>query len=673
MIITTDQAQQKRSLLAQAIHLQKAGKLNKAATAYQKLVRAEPNNAVAWANYASVLHQLGNPAQGLLAVNKAFALNVNHPLFYFNKGLILQALNRYQEALLCYEIVLRNNPRDVGAFNESGFCFASLGDYDRAIYCYERALQIMPNADSFVNAGDVYYLRSEHAKADVCYRKSLELNPQNPAVIHFNLGLTSERVYGVAKALEQFEKALQWDPSYHKVFVPLLRLKQEICDWSDREALQEKVLVHTQKELTLAKSITINPFLLYSLPWDNKLKFACIESKVKSIKQHIKETAEKVYFQHDKAQPQRLRIAYISCDFADHPIGHLTANMFGFHDREKVEIFVYSFGEEDDSVYRKKIKEKAEHFIDIRELNFVECAKRIHRDNINILIDLTGHMTSNRMEIFALKPAPIQVTYLNTPMTTAADFYDYLIGDALATPLAHASCFSEKLVLMPHTFWIANNEDVIDAAPVSRADYGLLDDQFVYCCFNALYKVEPMIFAIWMNILKAVPNSVLWLINKYEEQCDNLHREAEQHGVDRQRIIFTKRLPREKHLARLQLADLFLDTYYINAHTTASDALWAGLPVLACPGNDFVSRGTLSFLTNIGLTEMLTNSLDEYQRMAIHLANHPQQMQQIRQKLQKNRTEYPLFNTAERVKELEQVYQTMWQRFQQGLPAEHLY
>jgi protein O-GlcNAc transferase len=665
--------QQKRSLLEQALHLQQAGKLNPALNLYQKLVRAEPRNAAAWANFATVLHQLGDPEKALAAINKAFSLHPQqHPASYFNKGLILQTLARYREALSCYETVLRTQPRDVDALNHAGICFAHVDDYDRAVYCFERALEILPNADAFLNAGDVYYLQSEFAKANICYRKSLALNPQEPASIYFNIGLTAERVYGATKALPEFEKALQRDPNYHKVYVPLLRLKQELCDWQERETLQKKVLLLTQKELAQQKTVTMIPFFLYSLPWDNALKYACVESTSLRVKRQVAELLTQHQFQHDKTQPTRLRIAYVSCDFTDHPIGHLTAGMFKLHDRDTFEVFVYSFGKDDGGVYRKKIAEGAEHFIDIQALSSLECAQRIHQDKIHILIDLTGHLASNRMEIFALKPAPIQISYLNTTMTTAADFYDYLIGDPMATPLSSAACFSEKLVLLPTTYWMTDNEDVIDEAPVYRADFGLLEEQFVYCCFNSSYKIEPLIFSRWMAILKATPGSVLWLLYTFQEQCDNLRREAQARGVDPERLIFTERLPRAKHLARLRLADLFLDTYYINAHTTASDALWAGLPVLACPGNEFVNRVTCSLLNAIGIPELLTDNLETYQALAIRFAKEPGLLPPLRQKLQQHRTTYPLFNTAQRVKEFEQAYQLMWQRFQQGLPVDHI-
>jgi predicted O-linked N-acetylglucosamine transferase (SPINDLY family) len=311
-----------------------------------------------------------------------------------------------------------------------------------------------------------------------------------------------------------------------------------------------------------------------------------------------------------------------------------------------------------------------DQFRDIAKLDYEESAKLIHGDGINILIDLNGYTYGSRTPILALRPAPIQVNYLGFPGTMGAPFMDYLISDRTITPPEFAHDFTEKLVLLPHCYQVNDNQQVIANTPVTRQQYNLPESAFVFCSFNNKYKIEPVVFDVWMNILKEVKNSVLWLLVGDKTTQGNLQREATIRGIDAQRLIFCGYVPKAEHLARHRLADLFIDTLYCNAHTTASDCLWAELPLITWQGETFATRVASSLLTAIGLPELITTNLDDYQKLAITLARSKDKLQAIKEKLAKNRLTYPLFDTPAFTRDLETAYQKMWNIYQEGKSPE---
>jgi protein O-GlcNAc transferase len=371
-------------------------------------------------------------------------------------------------------------------------------------------------------------------------------------------------------------------------------------------------------------------------------------------------------FTHSRSLDGRLRIGYLSNDFRNHATSHLMKSLFSLHDRANFEIFAYSFGADDNSEYRRYISASCEHFQDIINLSIEESARQIFNDGIHILIDLKGYTAGSRNGILALRPAPIQVNYIGFPGTMGADLIDYIIGDATVTPPEFVDSFSEKLVTLPHSYFVNDHQQVISSTPITRSQYNLPESAFVFCCFNNNYKIDPLIFDVWMRILANVPGSVLWLLVRFPVVEDNLRREAQARGISSDRLIFAEYHEKPEHLARHQLADLFLDTLYYNAHTTASDALWAGLPVITCPGKTFASRVAASLLTAVGLPELITNNLEQYEELAIHLAHSPAELSQLKQKLAANRTTYPLFDTPRFTRNLEQAYRAMWETYAAG-------
>jgi len=341
--------------------------------------------------------------------------------------------------------------------------------------------------------------------------------------------------------------------------------------------------------------------------------------------------------------------------------------MFALHDRREFEISCYSFGPDDGSAYRQRIERDCEHFVDVRDLRTRELARRIAADRIDILVEMMGFSGYTRLEVLAARPAPVQVSWLAYPSTTGADFIDYLVGDRFITPPESAADFSERLVRLPHSYLITDREQPIASTPARRRDHGLPEETIVFACINNAYKFEPEIFGVWMRILSQVPGSVLWLKSGGPTMEANLGREALVRGVSPDRLRFARNnLPKPDHLARLRLADLFLDTHVYNAHTTAVDALWAGLPVLSCPGATFASRVGAGLLEAVGLPELIVPDLDQYEHLAVELAADRGRLTQLRARLAANRGTCPLFDTPRFVRNLEQGFRAVWALHEAG-------
>ena len=373
------------------------------------------------------------------------------------------------------------------------------------------------------------------------------------------------------------------------------------------------------------------------------------------------------HYRHD-----RIRVAYVSADFHQHATSYLMAGMFECHDKSRFEITAISIGPEDSSEMRRRLRRSFEHFIDAKALSDAEIASRISEAEIDILIDLKGFTQDARTNVFAQRPAPIQVNYLGYPGTMGASYIDYIIADQTVIPDECRKFYSEKVAVLPNTYQVNDRKRVISDKAFTRSDVGLPSQGFVFCCFNSKYKITPRIFDRWMRILKQVEGSVLWLLEDNTSAASNLKKEAVARGVSSERLVFAKRMPLPEHLARHKLADLFLDTLPYNAHTTASDALWAGLPVLTCIGETFAGRVAASLLNAIHLPELITTTPEAYEQTAVDLATHPEKLAAIRHKLAENRLTTPLFDTKRFTKHIEVAYTMMYERHQAGLAPDHI-
>jgi predicted O-linked N-acetylglucosamine transferase (SPINDLY family) len=470
-------------------------------------------------------------------------------------------------------------------------------------------------------------------------------------------------------ALAALERAANLQPTKPEPFARLVDARLQVCEWRKYDADIDRLTADVERQLAAGEATAVVPFQALTLPWPPQRVLAIARSHSDAVALQLRERGQLLKFQHSRTRTGRLRVGYLSGDFYDHPISHQLLGVFGKHERARFEVFAYSFGPDDRSAYRQRIQADCEHFVDIAGLSVPATARRIAADGIHVLVDLMGHTGFNRLAAIAQRPAPVQVNYLGHAGTTGADFIDYLIGDPVTTPPDRAADYREKLAILLHCYMATDNEQRIADSAGSRSDHGLPDGTTVFCAFNKSYKIEPRMFGVWMRILAQEPDSVLWLWQAAPLVEGNLRREAEARGVAGNRLVFARWVPgKAEHLARHRLADLFLDTLIYNGHTTACDALWAGLPVLTCPGETFASRVGAGVLSAVGLPELIAQNLEEYERMAVELASRPEALREVREKLAGLRKSAPLFDTLRFVRNLERAYLAMWDTYAAGGP-----
>ena len=537
------------------------------------------------------------------------------------------------------------------------------GDLVRAEQLYRLVLERWPaHAPALSNLGMVLFEAQRREEGYALLQQAVAADPEH-AGARCNLGIVLAQGGMLDAAKQHLEKALKLDPQdqYH---ANLVTVWQQTCDWPalDRFVASLVKLSATEPVAAWAGRLSAHNVLLLPLP--RALKRSVVDFHAARIEAQHSPLAPA--FPQASDGTGRIRIGYLSNEFHDHALGHLTAGLFGAHDRSRFEVFAYSWSPEDGTEYQRRIVAGCDSFQPIGSESFRATAERIARDGIDILVDLKGHGGGGRPEILACRPAPTQVCFLGQPGTLGGRLADYFITDTTTTPPGFEDEFAEQLVYLPHSYQV--NDALTPLPPVPpRKEAGLPEDGFVFCSFNQLYKIEPVIFGAWMQILRAVPGSVLWQLygNSYARQ--RLREEAACEGIDPARIVFAPYLERSLHLARLQAAELFLDTHFLNAGTTASDALRAGVPVLTWSGDTFAGRAAASLVHAAGLSDLEVASREEYVALAVQLAGDSGRLAAIRTRLLQQRAS-PLFDTARYVRNLERAYVAMWERRHQGLP-----
>lgn len=449
----------------------------------------------------------------------------------------------------------------------------------------------------------------------------------------------------------------------------------EHADWQDYENRISSIRQWTEACLARGEPSPLLPFRALFLPLSSELRLTIARREAERLAQAVAglDGVAGAGPEPGGVESTRLKIGYVSADFREHPTAHLMRGLFRCHARDRFEIYGYALRGDDGSAYYRQIKEDCDRFVDLSTMGNAEAARRIRADGVHILVDLMTYTNYARPEIFALRPAPVQVNWLGFPGSSGADYLDYLLVDPVVLPPEQAVFCTEQPVWLPECYQVNDRWQEIAETGSRRGEHGLPERGFVFCCFNQMQKLEPIMFAVWMRVLDRVPGSVLWLYTESEEARARLRMTATAHGIAGERLIFAGRLPKARHLERHRLADLFLDTRLYNAHTTASDALWAGLPVLTCMGETFPARVAASLLQAVGLSELVTRSLEEYEALAVRLATEPTELVGLRAKLADNRLRMPLFDTERFARHLEQAYRSMWERHTQGLPPAPLW
>jgi predicted O-linked N-acetylglucosamine transferase (SPINDLY family) len=471
-------------------------------------------------------------------------------------------------------------------------------------------------------------------------------------------------------AIKNFSKALKCNPNHHAAQAIMLHLMQQNCMWENLDSHIE-VLRRSASAAAESPESVFSPFVFVALPGTTpEEQKCCAEKWVQSEYHGLVAIRPQLAFVHKRPRNEKIAIAYLSADFRDHPVARLMAEVFELHNRDRFRIAAYSYGPNDGGEMRKRLKNTFDKFVDIRGYSDVDSASRIYADNTDILVDLTGYTKDSRTGILALRPAPAQVNYLGYPGTMGAPFMDYIITDRFVTPPEAQVHFSEKFVYMPHSFLPNDRKKEIAEIAPGRKACGLPEQGFVFCCFNKSYKLTNQVFAVWMRLLKAIPGSVLWLSDCSLSAVVNLQRETRQHMVDPSRVVFAPRVNTvAEHLARHQHADLFLDTLPYNAHTTCSDALWMGLPVVTCAGETFPSRVAGSLLSAMEVPELITYNLEDYYRLALDLATDTKKLDAIRIKIIANRDTAPLFDSALFTRNLEGAYIKLMHNFTRDMDS----
>jgi predicted O-linked N-acetylglucosamine transferase (SPINDLY family) len=558
-------------------------------------------------------------------------------------GRLLQAEPLYRE-------VLARQPDHVDSLHHLGLLVWKLGKNEEAARLLGRAAALRPaDAEIHSNLSVALMKTGRREDAVAACRAAVALRPDY-AQAQINLACALRQQLKYDEAIAAFREAARLAPEMGEVLVEICELRQHICDWAGL-ARESAVAI----ERSYRRGRRVPPFSLLGLT---------------SSPQELLQAA-RVWAQSSRIAPlpapprrapsagRRLRLGYLSADFHKHATVTLIAELFERHDRGRFELFAYSYGPDDGSDMRARVVRAFDHFANIDGLTHGEAAALIRADAIDILVDLKGLTQSARIEILAQRPAPVQVNYLGYPGTMGATFIDYIIGDPFVTPLAAQADFDEKIVQLPHCYQPNDTQRPISEHVPSRSECGLPAEGFVFCCFNNTYKITAEVFDVWMRLIGQVPGAVLWLLEANDLVASNLRREAALRGVAADRLVFAPRVPLPDHLARQRLADLFLDTLPVNAHTTASEALWAGLPVVTCAGTAFVGRVAGSLLHAVGLPELVTHSLADYEALALRLARHPGELARLRQRLLENRLGAPLFDIENYTRALEAAFLEM--------------
>jgi len=570
------------------------------------------------------------PDQALSFFKRCLALSPENTSLSFNIAKSLMDLKKDREAIQYHIQAVQADPNNFEPWLNYGLSLANIQMDQEALECFEKALKLKPDL--------------------------------MPAWLNKALSLNQLGMYG--DALHAFEQAYKLWPSNDSLFGLIWKQRRNICQWNAHNEFADvitKSLAESQK--------FIDPFSASLLLDDEEALLTAARLYANDLFPLNAKTPLPKNKKH-----QKIKIAYFSADFRRHAVAQLVAEIFELHDRSQFEVYGFSLRDpENEDDLRLRIKDSFDHFYEVENKTDQEIAALARELEIDIAVDLGGYTQFARTEIFSFRAAPIQVNYLGYPGTMGAPYMDYIVADPILIPQQSQEFYTEKIAYLPDTYQPNDRKRQIASKQFTKSELGLPEQGFVFCCFNNNFKINPQVFDCWATILKRVPGSVLWLLEDNALAKDNLQKEALARGIAPERLVFAGRLETSEHLARHALADLFLDTFPYNAHTTASDALWAGLPVLTVIGQSFAARVAASLLNAMDLPELITQNQQEYEALAVELATHPEKLAQIKQKIQDHRLTKPLFDTPRYTQNIEAAYTQMYERYQADLPPDHLY
>jgi predicted O-linked N-acetylglucosamine transferase (SPINDLY family) len=550
-------------------------------------------------------------------------------------------------------------PAHAGALNNRGNILCEQRRFEEALESYAAALEVNPDyAEAHRNRATALEGLSRYEEALAAYARALELKPDYAEAFN-NRGIALQHLHRLDEAVASFDAALALEPHFAQALYNRGAVAARMCAWDQT--------VHDVSTAKLGLGGEIPPFATLAALDDPKRQLEEAQAWVEA-----KCSAASAFVFAPRPRPEKLRIGYFSADFREHAVMYLIAGMLEKHDRDKFEVHAFSYGPDRGDKMGQRIRAGVDRFHDVRALGDGEIARCARDAEIDIAIDLNGHTPDGRLAIFAQRPAPVQINYLGYPGADGAAFIDYIIADNVVAPKTSREFFTEKIITLPNAYQMNDDTRVISDRIFIRSELGLPDVGFVFACFNNSFKISAAEFDVWMRLLSAVPQSVLWLLGDNAWAEANLRKEAKARNLEERRLVFAERMPLEEHLARHRCADLFLDTFNYNAHTTASDALWVGLPIITKLGKSFAARVAGSLLYAIDMPELVTSSVAEYEQLAQELALDPARLAKLREKLGANRLTTPLFRTEELTRRIERGYELAYQRFADGLQPDHI-
>lgn len=625
----------------------------------ERALTLDPDNTMALNNQGNALLDANRPAEALGYFNRVLSIEPDFASAMYNRGIAFSMLNRPEAALNSYDQALALRPDWPEVHQNRCIVLQGLRRYEEALAGYDRMLALRPgNAAAYSNRGNMLRDLSRYDDALADFARALAIDARYASALG-NRAATLLDLHRYEEAARAYEAVLDVDPDYDYVHGYLAKAKIYCCEWNGLAELRTLIAGRIA-----AGKPTMHPFPLLPLMDDPAIQKRAAEF----FAPDKFPAAPNAMWQGERYGHKKIHIAYLSGDFFNHATAYLMAELFETHDRSRFDITALSFSPGGTDEMRDRLRPVFDRFIELRPNSDLEVATLIRQLEIDVLVDLKGYTTDGRLGILGHRPAPVQVSYLGYPGTTGASYVDYVIADKVIIPDDAHIHYTEKVVTLPHSYQVNDRKRVIAPETPSRKSLGLPEHGFVFCSFNNNYKIMPDTFDIWMRLLAQIEGSVLWLLQDNDAAVRNLRREAAGRGIDPDRLVFAPRMPLPQHLARHRAADLSLDTLPCCAHTTASDSLWAGLPIVTQIGRAFAGRVAASLLHAIGLAELVAHSATEYETLALRLAQDSTALNLVRAKLEKNLTNTPLFDTNRFRRHLEAAYHTMWQRHERGEP-----
>ncbi len=651
-----------KNQLAQALTFHQEGKIPEAQAIYQSILTISPDHLDALHLLGVAAAQTGNYQRAVDLIAKAISINPDVAALYINHGNALKELGQLETALTSYNKAIELQPDLPEAHYSQAIVLQLMNRLDSAVVSYNHAISIYPDyAEAYYGRGTAQLGLHQLEDAVASFNTAIGIDPQYADAYH-SCGTALLALQKLEDAAACFKKTLEIKPDYDYMLGLMMHTNMRLCSWDNFNHNITELKARILNNQKCASSFSVQ-----TLTDDSSLHRKAAEIWVND--KYPYNSSLGPILKHNKSA--KIKLGYFSSDFRHHPVSRLLSELFETHDKARFELIAFSSGPETGDSLHERVKSSFHQFIDISSMSDMDAASLARQLDIDIAIDLGGHTNGSRVGIFSYRAAPVQVSYLGYLGTMGASYYDYLIADKTVIPDESQSSYIEKIAYLP-SYQANDSKRPASDKTFSRAELNLPATGFVYCCLNNPYKITPTVFDSWMNILKAVPDSVLMLYTDNQSVKNNLQNEATARKVDTSRLIFCERLEYSEYLARYKAMDLFLDTLPYNAGATASDALWSGLPVLTHLGNSFPARVAASLLNAIELPELITRSQAEYEARAIELANKPELLRTIKDKLQRNRTTTGLFDTARFTKHIETAYQQMHERYHAGLEPNHI-